>query len=141
MTSPCPARLRGWQEGFTIFELILVILIAGLAAIQAIRTFEDLSQQAKRAHESAVALRVRTGIDNYFVDSERGNKTQYPVSLDRAESGQCSSSNSCFDQVAPAGIGIESWWKVSERVYRSDVSGTNSWQYYPETGAFVKTED
>lgn len=135
------AILRCWQKGFTIFELILVLLIAGLIATQAIRVFEDLSQEVKRAEELGTVLRVRTGIEGFFIDPARGNKKAYPSALDHASLGSCSIGNPCFDGVLSSGGQTTGWRKLEEKIYSSESSLTNQWRYYSETGAFVKTED
>lgn len=126
------------QKGFTLIELVMVIVILGILGALAAPQYVDLQSEAKTANENGVAGAVRAGITTYFIDPDRGNRTSFPATLDGASNAVCSTTNACFDTVLPGGIRSQ-WTRLSASTYRSPVNTTNIWTYTAATGAFAKT--
>ena len=132
-------QLLKTQSGFTLIELIMVIVILAILGAVAIPKYVDLSADAKSANESGVAAGIRAGLTTYFVDPARGNRTSYPATLDSAGNAACTTANICFDTVLAQGGITDQWTKLSGTTYRSPVNGSNIWTYTPATGNFQKT--
>ena len=54
-------KLFGTNKGFTLIELVMVIVILGILASVAVPKFSNLSDQAKAAAEQGVVGGVRSG--------------------------------------------------------------------------------
>ena len=54
------------KKGFTLIELVMIIIILGILAVVAIPRYFELSDQAKAAAEDGVVGGVRGGIHTYF---------------------------------------------------------------------------
>lgn len=108
------------QKGFTLIELIMVIVLLGLLAIVAIPKYYDLQQDAKLASDKGVVGGVRAGVYTYFAK----NKT-YPSSLETTVfTGTCSSTNKCFDNVLDQGGIQEGWSKATATTYTGPSGAT-----------------
>ena len=137
------------QKGFTLIELVMVIVILAILGAVAIPKYVNLQTEAKAANEAGVVAGVRAGILTFFIDQARGNRTSYPAVLDTAEAGRgCFTTNPCFTTVlAQGGITDPQWTKLLEgqppgtSKYQSSVSLTNVWTYTVATGEFVKTQN
>ncbi len=116
------------KKGFTLVELVMVIVILGILAIVAIPKFFSLQDDAKSAAEKGVVGAIRSGISNYFA----ANKGVWPTTLDSASNAACSSTNICFGNVLNSGI-TSDWTKTSSTAYTGPV---NTYTYYPTTGEF-----
>ena len=134
------------KKGFTLIELVMVIVILSILGAVAIPQFVNLQTEAGSANESGVAGGVRAGILTYFIDPARGNRTAYPGTLDTATAGvACSTTNPCFTTVLSQGGITDQWSKLSiitiggAPAYRSGASATNVWLYDSTTGNFRKT--
>ncbi len=125
------------QKGFTLIELVMVIVILAILGSVAIPKFVDLSTDAKNANEAGVAGGVRAGLLTYFIDPARGNRTTYPATLDAvADNTMCSNTNPCFSNVLVQGGVTEQWRKVSgtAKTYLSPAG--NTYTYNSTTGDF-----
>lgn len=130
------------QKGFTLIELVMVIVILAILGAVAIPQFVNLQGEARLANEAGVAGGVRAGILTYFIDPARGNRTIYPPALDGLAAGTvCSTASPCFTTVLTQGGITDQWTKLTATTYRSSASGTNVWTYTPATGNFQKTSN
>ena len=127
------------QKGFTLIELIMVIVILAILSVVAVPIYVDLRNEARLASEQGVAAGVRAGILTFYVDPARGNRTNYPATLDGATNGACTDANACFTTVLGQGGVSQDWTRLSDTTYRSSVNTTNVWTYAPATGTFIKT--
>ena len=130
--------MKSKEKGFTLIELVMVIVVLGILGAVAAPQYVDLQSDAKIANENGVSGAVRAGISTYYVDPARGNRTSFPATLDGASNAVCSATNSCFDTVLPGGI-RDQWTKISASTYRSPRNGTNVWTYSSTNGSFSKT--
>jgi len=118
------------KKGFTLIELVMIIVILGILSAVAIPRFFNLSSNAKTAAERGVVGGVRAGISTYFA----GNSQAYPATLDSAADGACTTSNQCFDTVLSQG-GITSDWTRNSSTSYTGPAGT-TYTYTAATGTF-----
>ncbi len=137
------------QKGFTLIELVMVIVILAVLGAVAIPQFVNLQNEARLSAETGVAGGVRAGISTFFIDPARGNRVAFPAALDNINAGAgqvaCSTASPCFTNVLVQGGITENWTKLTgtttsaTSTYRSPASTTNVWTYTAATGNFVKT--
>ena len=126
------------RKGFTLIELIMVIVLLGLLAVVAIPKYYDLQADAKLASDKGVVGGVRAGIYTYFAK----NKV-YPTSLDvaAAVSGACNLAKPCFDNVLDQGGIQQDWTKASSTTYTGNSgatpNGIGTCTYTVGTGSFL----
>lgn len=117
------------RKGFTLIELIMVIVILGILAVVAIPKYYDLTASADTAAEKGVVGGVRAGIATYYAQNKA-----YPATLDAASSAACTTSNACFTTVLSQGGITSDWTKASSTTYTGPASTT--YTYTSGTGSF-----
>ncbi|MEL7568046.1 MAG: prepilin-type N-terminal cleavage/methylation domain-containing protein [Dehalobacterium sp.] len=65
------------DKGFTLIELMVVVVILGILAAIAIPRFTDKTAQAERAREKADIKIIQNAIDMYYFDEK-----DYPTDLE-----------------------------------------------------------
>ena len=118
--------------GFTLIELIMVIVILGILAAVAVPKFVNLSGSAKQSAEQGVVGGVRAGIQTYMAN-DTNHKFPDP-GLDSASNGNCTSANPCFTNVLAQGGITTSDWSKSSLTYTGP--NTGSYTYNATSGEF-----
>jgi prepilin-type N-terminal cleavage/methylation domain-containing protein len=101
------------KEGFTLIELVMVIVILGILAAVAIPKYYNLQSQAQTSAEKGVLGGVRSGIATYYANACAGGTCAWPATLDATTTGVCSPTNLCFATVLAQAINDSSWSKTA----------------------------
>ena len=117
------------KKGFTLIELIMVIVILGILAAVAIPQYFNLQDDANEAAEKGIIGGVRAGIQTYFAKYK-----DWPTALDSAAAGSCTTSNVCFDNVLAQGGVTEDWTVDASGNYVGPNGG--SYAYSSSDGSF-----
>ena len=62
-------RRRHNQDGFTLIEIMVVILILGLLATIVVQSLRGATDKAKRTKAQADIAGFKTGLDRYYLDN------------------------------------------------------------------------
>ena len=70
--------LKGNQKGFTLIELVMIIVILGILAAVAIPKYQDLSDEAKEAAARGSLGAVRSAITIYYANHAVQDSAHWP---------------------------------------------------------------
>lgn len=125
------------QQGFTLIELVLVIVILGILAVAALPTFTDMSTQAATASMNGVVGAVRSGIGIYYSNElAQGRNGTYPAAL--GGTGQCTAAAPCFGAVITNGVTDDRWSANGTTFTYTGPGVTESFDYDPAAGTFIQ---
>jgi len=112
-------RLRS-QGGFTLIELVIIILVLGILAATAIPKFYDMTAKAKEAAEKGVVGGVRGGISIVYASNILNNVTpSFPATV--GGTGTASSANYFFSNVMSPGIDAD--WTATGAAFTGPAGG------------------
>lgn len=124
------------KKGFTLIELIMIIVILGVLAAVAVPRFFDLQANANLAAERGVVGGVRAGISTLRANNiANGVNPVNPALLDAVPAaGACAPATPCFVNVLDQG-GITADWTKGTTVTYIGPAGT-TYTYNPVNGSF-----
>lgn len=103
-------RKRKNQKGFTLIELIMVIVILGFLSVTAFSLFVNYGPQSADASLDGTLASIRTGFVSWYIDPTKGNVTNWPSATDvdtsAAAQDPCST---CFDGVLEPDLSSPKW--------------------------------
>ena len=127
------------NKGFTVVELVFILIILSVLAAVAVPKYTDLSKESKDAAVSYVAGTINSGIALFYLthkNPENVIEFRYPAHLDDAPIfSTASKTNVFFDSVLADKAITENWEKgINRDIYTAP--NQVKYRYDSETGKF-----
>lgn len=124
------------QNGFTLFELILVIAILGMLAVSVAPQVGNIAAASQTRTARATAMMVQSGINTFFTDRLAADGMgAWPGSLDAMNPDSCNVG--CFTDVLTSPLVTADWRKNTPTQYEHIASGL-TYEYDNTSGSFTE---
>ena len=136
--------IQSSKRGFTLIELIMVMVVLGFLAVAALPKFVNLTTVSRTANRDGTLGAIRAGIATQLASSFALGTSPpvFPTTLDgvASETGAgeaCVASNACFDTVIPGGLTDGEWGKAGALEYRHSADTATAFTYNATSGTFL----
>ena len=128
MDSTRTSSLRG---GFTLVELIVVIVVLAILAGIAIPKYFDYSVNAKQSACQGTLGGVRSAVSNFYANAAVSGTTAFPTLVQIQTTGTVMQEAIAANPYNGSAVIAAATWTTSQAV-----SGTSGWNYDAATGHF-----
>ena len=125
------------RKGFTLIELMAVVLILAILAGVALPKFFDYQDQAKEASCKGALGGVRAGIANFYADAAMAGAAAYPSLLELTDGSVMQESIPENPYDATDGADVVDCPLLADTVVPRTLQGaTGGWAYHAAAGKF-----
>lgn len=129
---------RGRRAGFTLVELLAVLVILALIGGVAVPRYFNYRQRALRASEDATVRIVRAGLSEYLTSSAVAGSAVYPGALDTVSTNTDAGASTPLFAAVLSG-GVTSGWRKGATAHEYIGPFGTTYTYDPATGSFTGT--
>ena len=123
-------------RGFTLVELVIVIVLLGALTATAVPIFTNLQDEAAQAAEKAVIGSVRSAIGLKYAETAVTGTPTYPAKLDATSAGTAASESTPFFVDVLIDPIVKDWKRDDSGFYIGPAGGR--YEYDPSTGRILE---